>query len=278
MIYAFIAYKTAFQSSATALANQAVAFRMLDLHLERLGDIALADDDPAFAEPLAAETAMSGRIELRNVAFRYGPSEPLVLQGVDLVVEAGEHVAITGPSGGGKSTLVKVLLALVEPEAGEVLVDGQPLSRFGYRNYRGQVAVVLQNDSLFSGSIASNIALFDDDPVQPRIVEAAQAAAIHEDILAMPMQYETLIGEMGSTLSGGQKQRLLLARALYRQPRVLVIDEGTSHLDPAREGLVNAAISRLNITRIIIAHRRETIAAADRVLRLDEGVLSPASS
>ena len=275
MIYAFIAYKATFQTSATALANQAFSFRMLDLHLERLGDVALAEDDPSFAEPLVAEKAMSGRIELRNIVFRYGPSEATVLKGLDLVVEAGEHVAITGPSGGGKSTLVKMLLALADPESGELLIDGQPLPHFGYRNYRSQVAAVLQNDSLFSGSIASNIALFDDDPDQERVMAAAQAAAIHDDVLAMSMQYETLIGEMGASLSGGQKQRLFLARALYRQPRVLIVDEGTSHLDPAREALVNAAIRSLNITRIVVAHRRETVAAADRVLRLEGGVLSP---
>ena len=154
--------------------------------------------------------------------------------------------------------MVKIILGLVEPDEGEVLVDGVPLARFGYKNYHEQVAAVLQNDNLFGGSLADNIALFDDSPDRDRIFAAAHAAAIHDDIVLMPMSYETLVGDMGSTLSGGQKQRVLLARALYRRPRVLVMDEGTSHLDSKHERLVNAAIAATGATRIIIAHRKET--------------------
>ena len=192
-----------------------------------------------------------------------------------MVIEQGEHVAITGPSGGGKSTLVKLLLGLVEPEAGEILVDGLPLARFGYKSFHAQVAAVLQEDSLFAGSLAENIALFDDAVDMERVLAAAMAASIHEDIVRMPMQYETLVGDMGSTLSGGQKQRILLARALYRQPKVLVMDEGTAHLDAGHERAVNAAISAMGITRIIIAHRQETIAQAERVLVMLGGNLTP---
>jgi ATP-binding cassette subfamily B protein RaxB len=167
--------------------------------------------------------------------------------------------------------LVKVLLGLVQPDAGEILIDGMPVERFGYRNYRQQVGAVLQNDMLFGGSLASNIALFDEQPDMARIIHSAQAAAIHDDILQMPMQYETLVGEMGSSLSGGQQQRVLLARALYRRPRILIIDEGTSHLDAAREAAVNQAIRQLNITRIVVAHRQETIKTAARILYLVDG-------
>jgi ATP-binding cassette subfamily B protein RaxB len=194
-----------------------------------------------------------------------------VLEGVDFAIAPGEHVAITGPSGGGKTTLAKLLLGLVEPEAGELLIDGKPLATFGYRNYRDQVGAVLQEDSLFVGSLADNIALFDETPDMERIAAAARAAAIHDDIEAMPMGYDTLIGDMGSALSGGQKQRLLLARALYRQPRMLVMDEGTSHLDAAREQMVNQAVGELGITRVIIAHRLETIVSATRILAVDGG-------
>lgn len=214
---------------------------------------------------------MIGRIELRNVSYRYSPTDPVVLAGVDLVVEPGDYVAITGPSGGGKSTLVRILLSLVEPDEGEVLIDGKPLAQFGHRHYRDQIAAVLQEDSLFAGSLADNIALFDDVPDMERIVASAQAAALHNDIVTMPMGYDTLVGDMGSSLSGGQKQRLLLARALYRQPRLLVMDEGTSHLDPALEQMVNAAIAHLGITRIIIAHRLETIVAASRIVAINQG-------
>jgi ATP-binding cassette subfamily B protein RaxB len=271
MVYAFMAYKLQFQGSATSLVDQGIAFRMLDLHLERLGDIALAADDKGFEQRGEPFQETQGRVELRGIEFRYSASDPVVLKGINLAVEAGEHVAITGPSGGGKSTLVKVLLGLVQPDAGEILIDGMPLERFGYRNYRQQVGAVLQNDMLFGGSLASNIALFDEEPDMARIIQAAQAAAIHDDILQMPMQYETLVGEMGSSLSGGQQQRVLLARALYRRPRILIIDEGTSHLDAAREAAVNDAICELNITRIVVAHRQETIMTAARILYLVDG-------
>ena len=198
----------------------------------------------------------------------------MVVAGASLVIEPGEHVAITGPSGGGKTTLVKLLLGLVEPETGQIVVDGLPIDRFGYKNFHRQVSAVLQDDCLFAGSLAENIALFDDQTDMDRVIAAATAAAIHDDILRMPMRYETLVGDMGSTLSGGQKQRVLLARALYRQPRVLVMDEGTAHLDARHEQAVNAAINAMGITRIIIAHRQETIAAADRVLVMRGGTLA----
>lgn len=275
MVFAYIAYKTQFLQKAASLVDQAVAFRMLGLHLERLSDIALAEQDESFArEASASGRPLAGRIELRDVSFRYSPADPLVLDGVDLVVEPGEHVAITGPSGGGKSTLVKILLGLVEPTGGEVLVDGVPLARFGHKRYHDQVGGVLQDDSLFAGSLAENIALFDDAADMDRVVGSATAAALHDEIAAMPMGYETLVGDMGSSLSGGQRQRLLLARALYRRPGLLVVDEGTSALDPAREQMVNAAIARLGITRVVVAHRAETILSARRVYAVQAGRMS----
>lgn len=273
MVYAYMAYKNQFIQKAAALIDQAIAFKMLGLHLERLSDIALTEEDKSFGVGADTETEMKGKIELRNVFYRYAPSDPLVLDGVNLVVEQGEHVAITGPSGGGKSTMVKLLLGLVEPESGDVLVDGMPMDRFGYKSFHEQVAAVLQSDSLFAGSLAENIALFDDNVDMDRVVASAMAASIHDDIVRMPMQYETLVGDMGSTLSGGQKQRVLLARALYRQPKILIMDEGTAHLDTAHESAVNAAISAMGITRIIIAHRRETIEAAERILVMVGGKL-----
>lgn len=274
MLFAYVAYKTQFLQKSASLIDQAIAFRMLGLHLERLSDIALADQDRSFEHEDARNDAeLKGGLELKGIRFRYSPTDPLVLNGVDLRVEPGEHIAITGASGGGKSTLVKILLGLIEPSDGEVLVDGIPLSRFGHKNFHDQIGAVLQEDSLFAGSLADNIALFDDSPDPDRIEEAATAAAVHDEISAMPMGYETMVGDMGSALSGGQKQRLLLARALYRRPRVLLMDEGTSALDPAREQAVNAAIARLGITRIMIAHRLETIVSASRIYGVREGLL-----
>lgn len=274
MVFAYMAYKTQFLQRTASLIDQAIAFRMLGLHLERLSDIALADRDKSVAQQAHSNNILSGKIELRDVSYRYSSTDPTVLAGVNLVVEPGEHIAITGPSGGGKSTLAKIILGLVEPDEGEVLVDGQPLASFGYQNYREQIAAVLQDDNLFAGSLADNIALFDDAPDMERVIKSAEMAALHEDIAAMPMGYETLVGDMGSALSGGQKQRLILARALYRQPRILVMDEGTSHLDPAREQMVNLAIEQLGITRIIIAHRLETIVSADKIWAIGHGRLA----
>jgi ATP-binding cassette subfamily B protein RaxB len=273
MVFAYMAYKTQFTQKAASLIDQAIAFRMLGLHLERLSDIALTPEDKSFGESAERETDLKGQIELREVFYRYAPSDPVILDGLSLTVAPGEHIAITGPSGGGKSTLVKLLLGLIEPDSGEVLVDGMPLDRFGHRCFHAQIAAVLQEDTLFAGSLADNIALFDDAVDLERVIAAATAASIHDDITRLPMRYETLVGDMGSTLSGGQKQRILLARALYRRPRILVMDEGTAHLDAAHEQAVNAAISTMGITRVMIAHRRETIEAAQRVLVLIGGKL-----
>jgi ATP-binding cassette subfamily B protein RaxB len=271
MVFAYMAYKTQFTQKAAGLIDQGIAFKMLSLHLERLSDIALSQEDKSFGPSADIETVLKGGIELRDVFYRYAPSDPLVLDGVNLKVEPGEHLAITGPSGGGKSTLVKLLLGLVEPDSGDVLVDGLLLTRFGHKSFHSQVAAVLQDDSLFAGTLADNIALFDDEINMERVVASAAAAAIHDDIARMPMRYETLVGDMGSTLSGGQKQRVLLARALYRQPKILIMDEGTAHLDAAHEQAVNAVIASMGITRIIIAHRLETILAADRICSTQAG-------
>lgn len=274
MVFAYMAYKNQFITKAAALIDQGIQFKMLGLHLERLSDIALSSEDRSFGDSTLTSTDLVGKIELRDIHYRYSSTDPFVLKGVNLIVEPGEHVAITGPSGGGKSTMLKIMLGLVEPDVGDVLVDGTPLHRFGYKSFHRQIAAVLQEDSLFAGSISDNIALFDEAIDAQRVRAAAIAASIDDDIMRMPMQYETLIGDMGSTLSGGQKQRVLLARALYRIPRILLMDEGTAHLDAAHEAAVNAAISAMRITRIVIAHRQETIAAADRVYEMRGGTIS----
>lgn len=275
MLFAYMAYKVQFIDKASKLVDQLMAFRMLNLHLERLADIALSDVDRTFETAKGAVKPEVESIELRDVYFRYSDSEPLVLENVSLRVDAGEHIAITGPSGGGKSTLLKVLLGLLEPTDGKLLVDGQQLGGHALKAYQRKIGTVLQEDELFSGSIAQNIALFEEDIDLPKVHRVATIASISDDILAMPLQYDTLVGDMGSTLSGGQKQRILLARALYREPQILVMDEGTAHLDSTHEAAVNAAIRELKITRIVVAHRKETIESAQRILVLDKHSLNP---
>jgi ATP-binding cassette subfamily B protein RaxB len=211
------------------------------------------------------------------VRFRYGEHAPYVLDGVDLRVEPGECVAIVGGSGAGKSTLLHVLLGVARPCAGEVLVGGRPLERLGAEERRRTLVGVTQGDCLFAGTIADNIAFFDALADRTRIEECARLAAIHGDVAALPMGYDTFVGFLGSTLSAGQQQRILLARALYARPAVLVLDEATSHLDVQREAEVAAALRDLAMTRILVAHRRETIATADRVLTLEGGRLVAAS-
>lgn len=270
MIFAFLAYRLQFSTATHSLVDRTVEFRMLSLHLHRLSDIALAEEDPGFSEEYVPRPGFEGRLELKGVRHSYSRHDPEVLKGVDLVIEPGEHVAITGPSGGGKSTLVKIILGLVDPSVGDVLVDGTPLARYGRRAFREHVGAVLQDDLLFAGSIAENVAGFETVD-QERLDEALRAASIADDVERMPLRHLTPVGDMGSTLSGGQRQRLLLARALYRRPRFLVMDEGTAHLDVDHERAVGEAIAAMGITRIVVAHRKETISAADRVVRLVDG-------
>ncbi|MGH7240055.1 MAG: ATP-binding cassette domain-containing protein, partial [Candidatus Saccharimonadales bacterium] len=172
----------------------------------------------------------------------------------------------------------KLILGLLEPDEGEIRYGGIDIRRLGLGRYRNQVGAVMQDDQLFAGSIADNIACFDADSSPLRIEAAARLAAIHDDIIRMPMGYQSLVGDMGSALSGGQKQRVLLARALYRKPSLLVLDEATSHLDIERERQINAAINHLAITKVMIAHRPETIAGARRALLITNGAVQPIPS
>jgi len=277
MLFAYVSYKQQFTSRIISFIEKGVEFKMLGLHTERVSDVALAKPEPMESSRPFENGPLTANIELRNISFRYDENDAPLLKGLSAKFNEGESVAIVGPSGCGKTTLIKILLGLLTPTEGEILVGGQSLSRVGTAYYRDQVGVVMQEDQLFAGSILDNIGFFQDEVDHQWIESCGRSAAIHEDIEAMPMGYNTLIGDMGTVLSGGQKQRILLARALCKRPRFLFLDEATSHLDVDREKKVNVAIKQLKLTRIIIAHRPETIASADKVLVFQQGSLRPLS-
>jgi ATP-binding cassette, subfamily B, bacterial CvaB/MchF/RaxB len=264
-----------FTDKAATLVEKMLDFRLLDLHLDRISDIALNSLEPGHDRPTLHLTSMRGELELRNVCFRYAETEPFVLENISLKVKAESFVTIRGHSGAGKTTLLKIMLGLLEPTSGEVLVDSIPLQRIGARAYREQVAAVMQEDQLLSGSIADNISFFNPDFDRHKMVGCAKMAGIHDEIIAMPMAYNSLIGDMGSSLSGGQKQRVLLARALYKDPRILFLDEGTAHLDVAKEREINERLRELRITRISVAHRPEMMSETDTILWVGHGADSP---
>ncbi|OJY51279.1 MAG: hypothetical protein BGP17_18815 [Sphingomonas sp. 67-41] len=269
MITAFAAYKQQFLNSSLNVVGRAIDYRMLDVQLGRIGDIALTAP-----EPRATPGGLGGEIEtieLEGIRFAYAIGDPEILQGVDLSIRRGETLAIVGASGSGKTTLLKLLLGLAPPSEGHILVNGRRLTPAMLGAYREQVASVMQDDQLFAGTIAENIAFFDPEIDLERVEDAARRAIIHDDIMAMPMAYESLVGDMGSALSGGQKQRVLLARALYRSPRLLVMDEATAHLDGPTEARVNASLREMGLSCVVVAHRDSTIANADRVLELERG-------
>ena len=271
-LLAFLAYKDQFAHRVSVLIDRLFELRMLRLHGERLADIALAKpQDPGPAVAPGPAPAQPPALRLEGLRFRYGDGLPWVLDGLDLDVPAGSSLAIVGASGSGKSTLAALLLGLREPAAGQILLDGVPGDRLGRHAMRALTGAVTQADTLFAGSIADNITFFDAAPDRDWMEACARAADIHADIAALPMAYHTLVGDMGTVLSGGQQQRVLLARALYKRPRLLVLDEATSHLDLASEQRVSQAVARLQLTRILIAHRPQTIASADRVALMQGG-------
>jgi len=269
MLFAFLAYKEQFSARVAGLIDKTIELKMLKLQGERLADIVLT---PAESQPRTPVVSVEdASLEARNLSFRYSEMEPFVLRDCSFRIAPGESVAIVGASGSGKTTLVKLLLGLIPPTDGQVLVGGVDVQKMGLEAYRQLVGTVMQDDPLFAGSIEDNVSFFDPSPSQEAIERCTRLAAVHDDIAAMPMGYHTLIGDMGTALSGGQRQRLLLARALYKQPRILFLDEATSALDVQRERLVNEAIRGLKLTRILIAHRPETIASASRVIVLQGG-------
>jgi ATP-binding cassette subfamily B protein RaxB len=279
MLVAFISFSDQFIGRASGLIDAVIDFRMLRLHGERLADIVLTEDEKHADNGILAVTNGSSDapavLSVDGLSFRYAETEPWVLEDASFRVTAGESVAVVGPSGQGKTTLVKLLLGLLEPETGRVALDGIDIRQGGLQRYRERIGCVMQDDILFAGSLNDNISFFDPTADLAEVERAARLAQIHEDIMAMPMGYQSLVGDMGSSLSGGQAQRVLLARALYRNPSILILDEASSHLDVERERLINEAVKAMAITRIIIAHRPETIASADRILVVNNGKIAP---
>jgi ATP-binding cassette subfamily B protein RaxB len=269
MLVAYLSYKGQFSSRIISLIDTFIGFKLLRLHGERLADIVLTPPEDIHRQESPPPT--DSRIVVDSLSFRYAEGEPWVIDNCSFVIEPGESVAIIGSSGCGKTTLMKLMLGLLRPNSGSIRIGGLDLHQVGPHSVRPIIGSVMQDDQLFAGSVADNISFFDPDHDPARIEAAARLAAVHEEIVAMPMGYHSLIGDMGTSLSGGQKQRLILARALYRKPRLLFLDEATSHLDVTREQLVNTAIQQLDLTRIIVAHRPETINSADRVLVMENG-------
>ncbi|WP_087721738.1 peptidase domain-containing ABC transporter [Pandoraea sp. PE-S2T-3] len=286
-LIALLAYKLQFQTRMSSLIDKLAEYRMLGLQAARLADIALSAPEspatgfsaPPSAPPSAPTPAFTSEtppgcdaaLEVTRLSFRYSEYERLILEDVTFSIRAGESVAIVGPSGCGKSTLAHLLLGILTPTSGVIQLSGKPVGALGVGRLRQAVGTVMQDDTLLAGSLADNVSFFDTQADAAWIRECARLACIDQEIEAMPMGYNTLVGDMGTVLSGGQKQRILLARALYKRPRMLLLDEATSHLDAANERQVNEAVRSLHMTRLIIAHRAETIATADRVITLHGG-------
>jgi len=269
VLFAFLSYMAQFKTAIANVAGQTIQWRLTDMYNHRLADIVLTPKEDGLDDQRPDDAVLKGAIELDGLGFRYAPHDPFVFKNVFLSVRAGESLAIVGPSGLGKSTLLKVMTGLYPASVGEVRFDGRPISSWGPNGLRRRIGVVLQDDDLLSGSIIDNVTFFAEQTDMARVWEILDAVALKEEILSMPMKGDTFVGDMGGSLSGGQKQRLLLARALYKQPAILFLDEATSHLDAASEAKINDYIKGLQITRVIIAHRQETIRSADRVYDLN---------
>ncbi len=268
MLFGFLSFKLLFLTRVNNLVDKAIDFRMLDLHAERIADIALAEPESVQATGMQAPDAPL-QIQAHALGFSYGV-EGFVFRNVDFSVKPGETVAIVGPSGSGKTTLVKVLVGLLERSEGLIEANGRDLRDWDRAAYRGRLGVVMQDDQLFVGTLEDNISFFDPQ-FNPNLVRAAASiAGIDAEILAMPMQYNTIVGSLGTALSGGQKQRVLLARALYRKPHIVFLDEAFDQLDLAREREITERLKTLGVGLVIVSHRPETVRNVDRVVAVGQ--------
>jgi ATP-binding cassette subfamily B protein RaxB len=282
MLFAYLAYQDQFMSGSGGMIKLFFDFKMLRLHFERLSDIVLTptEDLAHFKGPESDVNALSQHqhssflpetqphVEFIDVSFSYSEFSEKTLDELNFSTAGSRCTVITGRTGAGKTTILKLMLGIYKPDNGKIKINGLPIESVSREQLRQHVACVLQDDSLFAGSIRENIAFFDPAMDQARIEECARIACIHDDIVNLPMRYHTPVGDMGSTLSAGQKQRLLIARAIYRNPRILLLDEATSDLDVATELQINRNLAALDIHRIYIAHRPQTIEFGDRIVNI----------
>jgi ATP-binding cassette subfamily B protein RaxB len=276
MLFAFMSYKSRFVGACDGLINMFIQFKMLDVHLSRLSDIVKTAPEFSSEEKVAENYSNivpihtnEPLLKVDNLCFAYSSEAANLLDEVSFSIEPGQSVALVGKSGCGKSTLMQCLLGLIQPNSGQISYSGRSLK--AHNRHTHGIAAVLQEDQLLNGSILQNISDFDEKVNIEQVVKMAQIACLHDDIMQMTMQYESLIGDMGDSLSGGQRQRLLLARALYKQPKILMLDEATSHLDGPTEVRINEHLQQLQISKVIIAHRQESIRLADKVIEIKQG-------
>ena len=271
-LYAFVSYRQQFSSRAVGIVESFINWRMLEVYNARIADVVLTAPEAGLDSEPASLPEMHGRLELSSAGFRFSPSDPFIFRNVSFEIEAGESVALVGRSGCGKSTLLKAVCGLYPLSFGDIRVDGLPLSIWGAKKIRASFGVVLQNDSLLPGSVLENVAFFDDEVDVEFAWQCMEHAAIADEVRRMPMSEHTYVGDLGTALSGGQVQRILLARALYKRPRFLILDEATAHLDLDRENRINEYLRSISVSRLVVAHRPDTIANADRVLLLQDGI------
>ncbi len=257
---------SALQPLSSLVAN-GQRLQLVGAHLDRLSDV--LETDPEETDGTAI--SITGEIVVDRVSFRYDEHGPAVLHNLSLTIQPGEKVGVVGRTGSGKSTLLQLLLGLRRPSEGDIRIDGTSLNDLDLHALRRQVGVVLQDPVVFSGSIFQNLTFNDPDLTLDQVIQAAQAAELHDEIMAMPMGYDTWLAEGGSGLSGGQRQRLALARALVHQPRLLLLDEATSALDVGTEAAIERNLRSLRCTRVVIAHRLSTILDADQIVHLENG-------
>ncbi len=273
MLFAFQSYKQQFLDAGVRLIEQAMNFSIVKVHLNRISDIALSRQKNEGVLSPASTPEFGSGLDLRNVRFRYSHADPEILKGINLSIKPGEIIGMAGPSGGGKTTLIKIIKGLADPTSGQVFLNGRSLNSYDPQKLSELIGYVAQDDALYAGTIAENISFFDSYADLEDIYAAAKLARIHDDIMAMPMQYESLVGDMGSTLSGGQKQRVCIARAMYRRPALLILDEGTANIDPMMEHALMTSLTELNIAILICSHQPSAIAHASRLMLLMDGQL-----
>jgi ATP-binding cassette, subfamily B, bacterial CvaB/MchF/RaxB len=280
MLLAFMSYKDQFSSRASGLIDRLFELKLLELQGMRLADIVFMKPEQDAKTRGLPPASLKPTLALKQVRMRYGETEPMVLDGCQLSVAEGNIIAIAGHPGSGKTTLIKTMLGLFPNHGGEIHYGGVSIKKLGLHNYRDNVAGVLQDERPLAGTVAENLCFFAQEPDEDWLETCAQAVGLHDEINTLPMRYQTLIGDLGTALSASQRQKLLLARALYRKPQMLLIDEASSHLTLGAEQQFIAFCREQRISVVFACARGESFALADRVYVLQGGKLSehPASA